>query len=470
MKARPVSKASLTPPQSLEGTWVGDENAESMPAAPSPGVPGAFPIHEYVDDNSPGEETGICPTCGDPACDGQCGAGGMHGALGHGLVFTDLYTEVQSHRRTWVQVDYLSMWAKGNFLPPLVTTSPLGTPQSQAGVLPVSATTSILFGNDRVDLNQRNGGRINIGYWLVDGEFLGVEGQYFTLQPQNTLFNHTSIFSDGVIDPDDIILARPFFNVDPNLPDPREDAAIIAFPNFTLADSVGPLDGTISIKTTSNIQSAGGLLRKLIWIDFTAQWRLDLLLGYRFFRVDDSVIIDDASDFLPTSGPLGPVSFSSRDTFSAKNIFNGGEIGLKYQSYHGPLSVELIAKCAFGNNHEKVFIDGFNTVTVDDVTSVGVGGLLAQPTNIGTYRRNVFAVLPEANANLRWDLTPNLRATLGYTFIYTNRVQRSGDAIDRTLNPTQIGGPLVGPAEPSFSYNDTPFWVHGVSGGVEYRW
>ena len=84
--------------------------------------------------------------------------------------------DVHSHDRVYVTAEYLSMWAKGNYLPPLVTTSPPGTPQAQAGVLPVSATTSILYGNERVNLDQRNGGRITAGYWLVDGQFFGVEG------------------------------------------------------------------------------------------------------------------------------------------------------------------------------------------------------------------------------------------------------------------------------------------------------
>jgi hypothetical protein len=451
----------MTPPESVEGSWVADEGEGSVMTGSSRGSsPGMLT-------DAPHSAGCQCSECAGGPCDGAGGLG--PGAMGHALVSTDLWTEVHLHRRTWVQVDYLSMWAKGNQVPPLVTTSPLGTPQAQAGVLPESATTSILFGNEKVDTDRRDGGRINIGYWLVDGEFWGVEGQYFTLKPGHTNFHRTSIFSDG-IQPDDIILARPFFNVDPNLPNPREDAALIAFPNFVLANSQGPLDGTIDVKTTSNLQSAGALLRKLIWIDFTKQCRLDLLFGYRFFRLDDSVVINDAWDFTPQSGPLGPISFRSEDIFSAKNLFNGGELGLKYQSYHGPLSIELIGKIACGNNREVVYINGSNAVTAGGTTTTGVGGLLAQPTNIGTYRRDVFAVLPEANTNLRWDLTPNLRATFGYTFIYTNRVQRSGDAIDLALNPTQIGGTLIGEPRPAFGFTDTTFWVHGVSAGAEYRW
>ena len=114
-------------------------------------------------------------------------APGRHGCKSD-CRFNDLYEELQSHRRIWVQVDYLSWWGKGNPLPPLVTTSPVGTPQDQAGVLPVSATTAILYGNERVDQQTRNGGRINFGYWLIDGEFLGIEGQFLQLGQQNSNF------------------------------------------------------------------------------------------------------------------------------------------------------------------------------------------------------------------------------------------------------------------------------------------
>jgi hypothetical protein len=471
-KARTAAATAPAEP-GAGGIWVDDADQNKVLEIPFSG--GAPPVDGMAagdpsDSGMPdgGDGPCQCDECtgqsgGDPGCHG-------HGGLGKYLVFTDLWTEVHSHRRSWVSVDYLSMWAKGNQVPALVTTSPLGTPQQDVGKLPASATTQILYGDDRVDLNQRNGARINVGYWLVDGEFWGVEGQYFALQPKHTPFHETDIFSDG-IQPGDRYLARPFFNVDPNPPGPRQDALIVAMNDFVLNQSQGPLDGSIDVKTTSNIQSAGALLRKLVWIDFTKQCRVDFLFGYRFFRVDDSVIIQDVSVFTPTSGPIAvPITFAGEDIFSAKNIFNGGELGLKYQHYHGPVSLELIGKCAFGNNHQNMYINGHETLSAGGISVTRPGDLLTQPTNIGTYKRDVFAVLPEANANLRFDITRNLRATMGYTFIYTNRVQRSGDAIDINVNPTQIGGTLVGPAQPAFAFHDTPFWVHGVSAGLEYRW
>jgi hypothetical protein len=456
---------SLDTPAS-DGAWISDSDT-AMPQPPSAPNPDALAAALAQGITGTSDQAGEgCGPDGEP-----CDPGLGYAPLGHSHFVTDLWAEVHSHKRVYFQLDYMAMWVKGNQVPPLVTTSPLGTPQSEAGVLPVSATTSILFGGNRIDTDMRNGGRINLGYWLIDGEFLGVEGQYFALEPGHTTFNATSIFSDG-IQPGDQILARPFYNVNPSLPEPRQDAAIIAFPDpYTLFQSQGPLDGTIKIKSTSNLQSANALFRKLIWMDFTSRCRLDLLLGYRFLRYDDSVIIDDAWDFIPNSGIIGPVSFNSQDTFSAKNQFHGGEIGVKAQKYWGPLSCEIVAKCAFGNNYQTMYIDGYNTITTAAGSSTTAGGLLAQPTNMGTYDRNVFAILPEGDVNLRLDLTPNLRATLGYTYVYMNRVQRSGEAINTTVNPTQFsGGTLDGPAEPSFTFNSTPFWAQGATAGIEYRW
>ncbi len=477
--ARSTQTPQLTPPQTVEGTWVSDEQPLAAPAemfdaqelsgmsdysaSPYESQTPEYETGEYETpeyDAEPYEGAECSDSCEDAG--GGCAARFL-GAFARPFYecrHWDLWDEVHAHRRMWVSVDYLSMWAKGNNLPPLVTTSPNGTPQSQAGVLPVSATTSILYGNGRVDLDQRNGARINFGYWLVDGEFLGIEGQYFALGTQNSGFNS-----------DADILARPFIEVGPGVVTPTENSDLVAFPDYVIGGDTGDLTGSIDIRTVSNIQSANMTLRRLVWIDFTMQRRLDLLLGYRFFRLDDSVTINTASTFASPQ-LVDDIYYTFQDQWRSINRFHGAEIGLKGQSYHGPVSFEVIAKCAFGNNRQRTWINGFNTLTVGDgATTTNVGGLLTQASNIGSYRRDVFTILPEADANVRFNVTCNLRLVVGYTFIYANRVQRSGDAIDRTLNPTQINGdPLVGEARPAFFATDSTFWLHGFNGGIEYRW
>ncbi|MEX2112729.1 MAG: BBP7 family outer membrane beta-barrel protein [Pirellulales bacterium] len=479
----------LSPPATADGAWVSDEQPANAPAemfdaqeltgmsgyskydyAASDAGVSDYGATDYGDSDVSVSDTGeSCPIDGCPTDDCPEFCGDAHGpgflarcCAGWGI---DLWDDVHRHDRVYVTAEYLSMWAQGNPLPPLVTTSPLGTPQAQAGVLPVSATTSILYGNERVDLDQRNGGRITAGYWLVDGQFLGVEGQYFALGTQNSNFFAESIFS---ADPDATILARPIIVTPPNGTD-DEQSVLLAYPGFQFGGATTDLDGSINVRTVSNIQSASMTFRRLVWIDFTMQRRLDFLFGYRFFRLDDSVTIDDTTVF-NAAGVFPTTTTISQDLFRSRNQFNGGEIGLKYQSYHGPVIFEFNGKCAFGNNRERTWIDGSSSQTANGMTTDFDHGLLALGTNIGSYRRDVFAILPEANANLKIEVTKNLRLIMGYTFIYTNRVQRSGDAINRTINTTQINGALVGVAEPSFSPTDTPFWVHGYNAGLEYRW
>ena len=376
--------------------------------------------------------------------------------------FNNLWADVHAHRRLWFQLDYLQWRTKGNSVPALVTSSPPGTPQSEAGVLPDSATTTTLFGNGRLDQQFRQGGRINFGYWLMDGEYCGIEGQYFGFAPAHTDFNASS---------NQFPICAPFLNVDPALVTPRQDASLVGFPGIVIGPATGDLTGNVNVHTSSNIQGANAMYRRLIWIDFTSQQRLDWIVGYRFFRLDDSVTINTDSTFNPTSGPIAQTQFIAQDQFGAINQFQGGDIGLKGQCYWWRLSIELVGKCAFGANFEKATINGSNSVSTLGQTTTNVGGLLAQPSNIGTYTKNVFAVLPEADANLRFDITTNIRATLGYSFLYMNRVQRLGDTIDTTLNPTQInGGTLIGQAAPTFAWHQTTFWAQGANAGIEVRW
>ncbi|HEV3261967.1 MAG TPA: BBP7 family outer membrane beta-barrel protein, partial [Gemmataceae bacterium] len=82
-----------------------------------------------------------------------------------------------------------------------------------------------------------------------------------------------------------------------------------------------------------------------------------------------------------------------------------------------------------------------------------------QPTNIGTYSRDRFAVVPEATVRVGYELTEYLRASLGYTFLYCSEVVRPGDQIDR----------LLGPGHPAFFFSGTDFWAQGIDAQLEFR-
>jgi hypothetical protein len=100
--------------------------------------------------------------------------------------------------------------------------------------------------------------------------------------------------------------------------------------------------------------------------------------------------------------------------------------------------------------------------------------VLAQQSNIGEQSNTEFAAVPEFGVTFGYQVTCNVRATVGYTFIYWPNVVRPGDQIDTRLNlsqfPTTAGpGTLVGEAAPGRSFNDTNFWVQGLNFGLEFR-
>jgi hypothetical protein len=73
-----------------------------------------------------------------------------------------------------VRGEYLCWWTNGNPLPPLVTTSPPGTPLNQAGVLGTPGVET-LFGDSTIDTGSRSGGRVTISRWLEDDDNSGIE-------------------------------------------------------------------------------------------------------------------------------------------------------------------------------------------------------------------------------------------------------------------------------------------------------
>ncbi|MCA9156167.1 MAG: BBP7 family outer membrane beta-barrel protein, partial [Planctomycetales bacterium] len=97
-------------------------------------------------------------------------------------------------------------------------------------------------------------------------------------------------------------------------------------------------------------------------------------------------------------------------------------------------------------------------------------GLLALPSNSGTFTNNEFALLPELNATATYQVSSCLAITLGYNLLYLTEAVRTGDQIDTTLDLTQIppNGAAVGPlTRPIANIQSTSLWAQGISVGAE---
>jgi hypothetical protein len=336
----------------------------------------------------------------------------------------------------WGSAEFLLWWSKGTVTPPLVTTSPNGTAQADAGVLPGA---DVLFGGSYLGDDDQAGGRITLGIWLDEEHDTSIVGRFYGVGGASDRFQRSS---DG-----DPILARPFFNVILD----QNDALLVAFPGLTT--------GSISASLTNDFFSAESYFQIMLQRDCNR--RIDAVAGYQFARLDDWLQIDSSSILLQQ----GNIQVDTRDRFSTQNQFHGGLIGVRAQMMRGCWSIDTLAKVGVGVNRQQVTIVGR---TIIDGAATASGGLLAQDTNIGTYQRDKFAAIPELTINLRYHFNPCLSVHAGYSVLFFQDVVTSGRQIDTGVNLTQLGGPLLGEARPAFEFDDEYYWLQGINFGVNW--
>ncbi|MFZ1937109.1 MAG: BBP7 family outer membrane beta-barrel protein [Thermoguttaceae bacterium] len=348
--------------------------------------------------------------------------------------------------------EYLGWWTKSSPMPALATSSPVGTPRDQAGVIGQPGT-QILFSADDGDQGTHSGVRLGLGYWFTPCRESGLDLNYTLLGNKATTFAAT--------DTTNPILARPFFDVSTA----AQNSLIIAYPNEQT--------GSLNISDASELDSVEVLFRRGLLRQSNRE--LDLLIGYRYGRLDENIAIDQASNYLVTVGgiPAG-TAITASDLFATSNEFNGGEIGFAARTRCCRWSLELLTKLAVGNTRSRTTILGNTVVTPPSGQGQQVqydAGVLAQPTNIGYYERNDFSVIPEFGLTLGYDVTCRLKATFGWSFLYWSSVMRPADQIDTNVNSTQLPpGTLRGVPAPVFRPVTTDFWAQGFNLGLEYRY
>jgi hypothetical protein len=198
-------------------------------------------------------------------------------------------------------------------------------------------------------------------------------------------------------------------------------------------------------------------------VDAGRNYRLDFVSGYHFTRIND--------DLLATSTIIDGVNTTELvDLFKASNEFHAGELGLLGEFKRSCWTLTALGKISFGNMRQRVAISGHNTITNVGSTTTP-GGLLAQPTNIDVYTRNVAVWAPEASLRLSYAVTDDLSISVGSTFLYWTRIALAGDQVDRRVDSRQLFGGIAPTATaPAFSFKDTDFWVQTLDIGVSWNY
>jgi hypothetical protein len=388
-------------------------------------------------------------------------------------------------------IEYLHLFTRGMRVPALATTSPAGTPINEAGRGGLS-TTTYLLGPDRLSSADRSGGRVRLGYFFDPCGCRGVEFEYFGMGQ--------STFGYDAQTPEDYdILARPFYNTLTG----TSDAQLIGYPGLS--------DGSLSVRGTTDFQGVGILFRHNFlcgqptccdpfascggglgcgsgggWFHGACDWlgcrlpgcsrlvptRVDGVVGWRMLRLDETLEIQE--NLTSTGGPL-PVgtTFDIEDAFHTQNTFHGVVLGTDAEWIGcGRVGFNSNLRVSLGRLWRRATIDGATTTTVaGGGSTTEAGGLLALPSNIGTYDSDQFVAVPEVGVNAFYMLKPNLRLTAGYTFMFLADVWRPGDKIDTNIDPRQLPPPTVAAASsPEITAGSDDFWAHGISLGLECRY
>ncbi|MBA4191954.1 MAG: hypothetical protein C0467_28575 [Planctomycetaceae bacterium] len=365
--------------------------------------------------------------------------------------------------RLTLQGEYLMWWSKNG---PLSASLLAGAPSTSTAFIPgAPGNPDTLPLLSTSTFNVQSGLRLTGTWNFGDERRFGLEGSYFLLGDAT---DEQSAFVDG--SPTAPFIVNPFLAATPLGTSPV--ANYLGTPGF---DAGG---GSLMMST----RFQGAELNLLGNIRQSGSSSLTLLTGFRYFNLLERLSLTTSQNDL--NGSFFPGQYvKTIDEFRANNNFYGGQVGARFTTGRGIFFLSATGKVALGVSNQQVSIDGVTTTNTGPgfaspipVTTVP-GGIYAQPTNIGHYTRDRFAVAPEVTVQVGVNLTKHLSTFVGYNFLYISSVARPGQQIDATINPTYFTsftgvptGPLVGPARPAQVYNSTDFWAQGVNFGMRYDW
>lgn len=377
----------------------------------------------------------------------------------------DVFQPVPCCQRVYAGAEALLWWTRGSSLPPLVTTAPSTDPENTRGTLGFGGT-QLLYGDQRTSSGPDVGGRFTLGYTFDPCCIWSIEGSFFFLGR-----NNDNAFFSGAV------LGRPFFNVNVG----QNDRELTSSPGTTPGDLFA-LRGTTTIENSRNFFGADLNLKKLLCQG--CNYRVTGLAGFRYLdlneglHITENVISDrDVAGFPGIFSPGNQITVF--DHFDTHNRFYGGQVGIAGERRQGRWTFAGSAKIGLGVTNQQIDINGGQSVlsAADGTRRNFQGGLLALPSNIGHFTQNRFSVVPEIGVKLGYNLTDNLRVTVGYDFLYWSNVVRPGDQIDTSLNVAQIPNFLpqgqvapAGPIRPLVPFRTTDFWAQGFNAGLELRY
>lgn len=377
-----------------------------------------------------------------------------------------MYCQPKQLPHRWFSAESLIWWTSQPDVPVIATTSAVGTPGLQAGVLGQPQTGELWGGGDLFDLT-RGGVRLRAGKWSDDNDGSGFQAEFLMLGSAGHNFRGGSNGNP--------ILARPFINQETGL----EDAQLIGFPGLS--------NGTLEFNAETRMYSVGFNY----WAELIAEYDdecgescgsscqnqcscqqtdriFGIKLGPRFIHHDDTILANESLTGLASGN-----QFRILDSFKTENSFLGGEIGLRAQRNRGIYSVDLGVNLGIGATRQELDVSGLTTITTAAGSSTTTaGGFLAQSTNSGSWDDTKFSLVPSLEFKLGMEAGHGWRFAVGYDFMYWTNVLRASEQIDTVIHP-DLFPPAVAPtsaSRPGVLLNESDYFAHGISVSIERRW
>ncbi len=374
----------------------------------------------------------------DSPCDamGDCSYGGCDGCCLPCDNVCDFFglKYLLFNERKFVTADYLLWYRRGQSLPPLVTSSPAATTRPNVGVLPAA---TVQYGDAVLGDGSTSGFRFEIGHWLDNCKYRSLTFRAWGSGKQTLDF-----FADQTDFPK---MGRPYF-------DGGERAIVLTF--------TGEQNGSISVTGNSEVYGGDFLMRRLALAGMGG--RIDWLLGYQTMFINEDVSIVSSTTTLVQVGVVPPGTTTiNREFFDVENRYHAAAFGLQGHYREGPLGLEALFKMGFGQISRTATLSG---VELSNGVPVANGGLLVRDSNRGTYRDSDFAVSPEIQLSLSYQLTRKLDFTFGYSFIAVDNAIQPDDAIDRVVSFA------AGAQRPRADLEPDPYWLQGIHFGLDYNY
>jgi hypothetical protein len=355
-------------------------------------------------------------------------------------------------------------WVNGFKAPPLLTTNDLltGPGGQRLATLGTPGTRVLLGGGDLLD-DRADGLRVGFGWWLDPCHCHGFDGSVFFLGTRSANYEFNN-FSPGVSNQ---ILERPFTAYQ-SLNPPG-----VLLPSSELIGSPGALVGFANVNAVSDLWGAD--------INYRRNWRssclarCDWLVGFRYLDLNERLEVTEAALGVP-GGPFSGMQIRLSESIKTGNQFFGPQLGFMAECRRGPWTLDLRAKVGLGVTWQSITYSGATTMASNGTVMTLPGGLYALNSNIGTFNRDRFSVVPELSINLGYNLTERLRVFVGYNLLYWSNVVRPGDQVDFLVdearvpffNPTGVA-PLPG-GRPGVPFRETDLWAQGLNFGLHWTW